>query len=183
MEDAFQGLDQQSIFTPITKKTWTVKNSKIIPNVMSDAFSLAMKPRRGPVCVNLPRNILAATNTYKINTNKPSFESESSLKGKNEKIKKAAKIINQASQFGTIAGGGIKYTAKYKEVIKLAELLNVPIVTAAGHGDAIPFNHKLHAGQMGPRGNPIASRLAKMTSASLTSLDAIGFPRGPICPA
>jgi thiamine pyrophosphate-dependent acetolactate synthase large subunit-like protein len=30
---------------------------------MSDAFSLAMKPRRGPVCVNLPRNILAATNT------------------------------------------------------------------------------------------------------------------------
>ena len=133
MEDAFQGLDQQSLFTPITKKTWTVKNSKIIPNVMSDAFSLAMKPRRGPVCVNLPRNILAATNTYKINTNKPSFESESSLKGKKEKIKKAAKIINQASQFVIIAGGGIKYTAKYKEVIKLAELLNAPIVLSLIH--------------------------------------------------
>jgi thiamine pyrophosphate-dependent acetolactate synthase large subunit-like protein len=115
MEDAFQGLDQQSLFTPITKKTWTVKNSKIIPNVMSDAFSLAMKPRRGPVCVNLPRNILAATNTYKINTNKSSFESESSLKGGNEKIKKAAKVINQASQFVIIAGGGIKYTAKYRK--------------------------------------------------------------------
>ena len=51
--------------------------------------------------------------------------------------------------------------AKYKEVIKLAELLNVPIVTAAGHGDAIPFNHKLNAGQMGPRGNPVASKLVK----------------------
>jgi thiamine pyrophosphate-dependent acetolactate synthase large subunit-like protein len=74
-------LDQQSLFTPITKKTWTVKNSKIIPNVMGDAFSLAMKPRRGPVCVNLPRNILAATNKYKIDTDKPSFESENSLKG------------------------------------------------------------------------------------------------------
>ena len=33
------------------------------------------------------------------------------------------------------------------------------MVTAAGHGDAIPFNHKLNAGQMGPRGNPIASEL------------------------
>ena len=42
MEDAFQGLDQQSLFTPITKKTWTIKNSKIIPDVMSDAFILAM---------------------------------------------------------------------------------------------------------------------------------------------
>jgi thiamine pyrophosphate-dependent acetolactate synthase large subunit-like protein len=170
-----KGLDQQSLFTPITKKTWTVKNSKIIPNVISDAFSLAMKPRRGPVCVNLPRNILAATNDYHINTNKPSFSNESTLRGKNENIKKAAKIINQAKQFVIIAGGGIKYTAKYKEVIKLAELLNVPIVTAAGHGDAIPFSHKLNAGQMGPRGNPVASRLVKEADVILAIGTRLGF--------
>ena len=175
MEDAFQGLDQQSLFTPITKKTWTVKNSKIIPKVMSDAFSLAMKPRRGPVCVNLPRNILASTNNYNINTNKPSFSSESSLRGKKENIKKTAKIINQAKQFVIIAGGGIKYTARYKEVIKLAELLNAPIVTAAGHGDAIPFNHKLNAGQMGPRGNPVASRLVKEADVILAIGTRLGF--------
>ena len=30
VEDAFQGLDQQSLFTPITKKTWTVKNLSLI---------------------------------------------------------------------------------------------------------------------------------------------------------
>ena len=75
MEDAFQGLDQQSLFTPITKKTWTIKNSKIIPKIMSDAFNLAMSPRRGPVCVNLPRNILAASNSYNINIKKPSLNS------------------------------------------------------------------------------------------------------------
>ena len=98
MEDAFQGLDQQSLFTPITKKTWTVKNTKIIPNVISDAFSLAMKPRRGPVCINLPRNILAATNTYKINTNRSSFENDSSLKGSNEKIKNHPKIKSTRQQ-------------------------------------------------------------------------------------
>ena len=35
--------------------------SKIIPNVISVMLlSLAMTPRRGPVCVNLPRNILAS---------------------------------------------------------------------------------------------------------------------------
>jgi len=175
MEDAFQGLDQQSLFTPITKKTWTIKNSKIIPNVISDAFNFAMKPRRGPVCINLPRNILAETNNYNINTNKPSFKNESNLKGNNEKIKKAAKIINQAKQFVIIAGGGIKYTAKYKEVIKLAELLNIPIVTAAGHGDAIPFNHKLNAGQMGPRGNPVASRLIKEADVILAIGTRLGF--------
>ena len=51
MEDAFQGLDQQSLFNPITKKTWTVKKASHIPKVFSDAFNLAMSPRRGPVCI------------------------------------------------------------------------------------------------------------------------------------
>jgi len=175
MEDAFQGLDQQSLFTTITKKTWTVKNSKVIPNIMSDAFSLAMKPRRGPVCVNLPRNVLSASNSYNINTNKPSFSNESNIKSSSEKIKKASKIIRQSKKFVIIAGGGIKYTAKYKEVIKLAELLNVPIVTAAGHGDAVPFNHKLNAGQMGPRGNPVASRLVKEADVILAIGTRLGF--------
>ena len=157
------------------QKTWTVKNSKLIPNVISDAFSLAMKPRRGPVCINLPRNILAASNNYNINTNKISFKYESNLKGKIEKIKKAAKIICEAKQFVIIAGAGIKYTSKYKEVIKLAELLNIPMVTSAGHGDAIPFNHKLNAGQMGPRGNPVASRLVKEADVILAIGTRLGF--------
>ena len=175
MEDAFQGLDQQSLFAPITKKTWTVKNSKTIPKIMSDAFNLAMKPRRGPVCVNLPRNILAASNSYNINTEKPSFTNESKQRGNNDNIKKAVKLIGTSKCSVIIVGAGIKYNSKYKEVIKLAELCNIPIVTAAGHGDAIPFDHKLNAGQMGPRGNPVASRLVKNADVILAIGTRLGF--------
>ena len=175
MEDAFQGLDQQSLFTPITKKTWTIKNSKIIPKIMSDAFSLAMKPRKGPVCVNLPRNILAASNSYNINTKKQSFTNESKQKGNKENITKAAKLLGSSKCSVIIVGAGIKYNSKYKEVIKLAELCNLPIVTAAGHGDAIPFGHKLNAGQMGPRGNPVASRLVKNADIILAIGTRLGF--------
>jgi thiamine pyrophosphate-dependent acetolactate synthase large subunit-like protein len=102
-----------------------------------------MKPRRGPVCVNLPRNILQQQTLIKSILISPLLKARVVLKVTMRKLKKAAKIINQANQFVIIAGGGIKYTSKYKEVIKLAELLNIPIVTAAGHGDAIPFSHKL----------------------------------------
>ena len=174
MEDAFQGLDQQSLFSPITKKTWTVTNTKKIPSIFNNAFSLAMSPRRGPVCINLPRNILAASEKFKIN-NKASYESESSVKGELNKIIKAVKIIKDSKKTVIIAGGGIKYTGKYKEVIKLAELLNIPMVTAAGHGDAIPFNHKLNAGQMGPRGNPVASRLVKEADVIIALGTRLGF--------
>ena len=175
MEDAFQGLDQQSLFKPITKKTWTVKNVKNIPQVFSDAFKLAMSSRRGPVCINLPRNILSNKSKYKINENIKSYENQSSIKAKSNSIKKAVKIISKSIKGVIVAGGGIKYNSKYKEVIKLSKLLNIPIVTAAGHGDAIPYNYKLNAGQMGPRGNPVASKLVKEADVIIALGTRLGF--------
>jgi len=175
LEDAFQGLDQQSLFKPITKKTWTVKNVKKIPKIFSDAFKLAMSPRRGPVCINLPRNILSNRANFKINEKNESFDNQNSTKAKNFYVKKAVKIISNSKQVVIIAGGGIKYASKYKNVIKLANLLNAPIVTSAGHGDAIPFNHKLNAGQMGPRGNPVASKLVKKADVIIALGTRLGF--------
>ena len=49
------------------------------------------------------------------------------------------------------------------------------MVTTAGHGDAIPFNHKLNAGQMGPRGNPIASKLVKEADVIIALGTRLGF--------
>ena len=175
MEDAFQGLDQQSLFEPITKKTWTITNTKKIPKIFSDAFKLAMSPRRGPVCINLPRNILAASAKFNIDMKNKSFVSQSIIKAKLSSIEKSVELISNSKKIVIIAGAGIKYTSKYKNVIRLAELLNVPIVTSAGHGDAIPFNHKLNAGQMGPRGNPVASKLVKEADLILALGTRLGF--------
>ena len=175
VEDAFQGLDQQSLFKPITKKTWLVKNVKRIPETFSEAFKLAMSPRKGPVCINLPRNILAEKSKFKINENKISYENQSSMSAKSNLIIKAVKLISKSNKGIIIVGGGIKYNSKYKIIIKLAKLLNIPIITAAGHGDAIPFDHKLNAGQMGPRGNPVASRLAKEADVIIALGTRLGF--------
>ena len=175
IQDAFQGVDQQSLFKPITKKTWTITKVKNIPKTFSKAFNLAMSPRRGPVQLNLPRNILSETAKFNINRNEKSYETIDATKGKKNDIKKAVKIISSSTKPVIIAGGGIKYTGNYKEVIKLAELTNAPIVTAAGHGDAIPFNHKLNAGQMGPRGNPVASRLMKEADVIIALGTRLGF--------
>ena len=175
VQDAFQGIDQQSLFKPITKKTWTIRETKKIPKIFSKAFNLAMSPRRGPVQINLPRNILSNSKKFNINQNEKSYETDNFSKGRKKDIKKALKIINSAIKPVIIVGGGIKYKGKYSEVIKLAELLNSPMVTAAGHGDAIPFNYKLNAGQMGPRGNPVASRLVKEADVIIALGTRLGF--------
>ena len=175
VQDAFQGIDQQSLFKPITKKTWTITETKKIPKIFSKAFNLAMTPRRGPVQLNLPRNILSDSAKFNIDQNNKSYETDNFSKGKKKDIKNAVKIIHSAIKPVIIVGGGIKYRGEYNEVIKLAELLNSPIVTAAGHGDAIPFDYKLNAGQMGPRGNPVASRLVKEADVIIALGTRLGF--------
>jgi len=175
VQDAFQGIDQQSLFNPITKKTWTITETKKIPKIFSKAFNLAMSPRRGPVQINLPRNILSNSAKFKIDQNKKSYKSDNFTKARKKDIKKALKTINSAIKPVIIVGGGIKYKGNYGDVIKLAELLNSPIVTSAGHGDAIPFDYKLHAGQMGPRGNPVASRLVKEADVLIALGTRLGF--------
>ena len=175
IKDAFQGIDQQSLFEPITKKTWTVSKVKKIPKIFSKGFKLAMSPRRGPVQINLPRNILSEESTFSFNKNKKSYKTTDNTKGGANDIKQAIKIIGSAKKPVIIAGGGIKYNGNYKEVVKLAELINSPMVTSAGHGDAIPFGHKLNAGQMGPRGNSVASRLVKEADVIIAFGTRLGF--------
>ena len=57
--DAFQEVDQQALFTPITKKTWTVPSTDRVPEIFREAFRTALTPRCGPVQVNLPRDVLS----------------------------------------------------------------------------------------------------------------------------
>jgi len=175
MEDAFQGLDQQSLFTPVTKKTYTVKKTNKISSTLSEAFKSAMSPRRGPVCINLPRNILANKSLFKIDEKKKSYNNIYNIKAKHNFIKQVVNLLKKNKKIVIIVGAGIKYNSNHKPVTKLAEYLNIPIVTAAGHGDAIPFDHILNAGQMGPRGNPVASKLVKEASLILAIGTRLGF--------
>ncbi|MEJ8561596.1 thiamine pyrophosphate-binding protein [Yoonia sp. GPGPB17] len=58
--DAFQEVDQQSLFTPVTKKTWTAPSADRVPELFREAFRTALSPRQGPVQLNLPRDVLSA---------------------------------------------------------------------------------------------------------------------------
>ena len=175
VQDAFQGIDQQSLFKPITKKTWTVTETERIPEMFREAFHIAMKPRRGPVHINLPRNILSQSTKFKNFQHSQTNKSHKISSAKTNIIKKAAKMISSATQPVIIAGGGIKNTNGHTKVLELAKILNTPVVTSAGHGDAIPFSFSLNAGQMGPRGNPVASRLVKEADVILALGTRLGF--------
>ena len=171
-KSTFQEIDQQALFEPITKKTWTINQADKIPEIFQDAFKLALTPRYGPVHINLPRNILSSNTKFTIQNK---HQNKALPVASTDVLSKTIDLMLASSRPIIIVGGGIKNTSGYKEVINLANILNIPIVSSAGHGDAIPFNEKLYAGQMGPRGNPIASKLVKEADVILALGTRLGF--------
>ncbi len=173
--DAFQEVDQQALFGPVTKQTWTVTQTSRIPETCRDAFRQAMAYPRGPVQINLPRDILAGSSDY------PEFQAATRYRpggtpvASTDAIKKAVQLLNSASRPVIIAGGGIKNSRQSSETLNLAHYLNAPIVTSPGHGDAIAFDHPLNAGQMGPRGNPVASALTRQADVIIALGTRLGF--------
>ena len=173
--DAFQEVDQQALFTPVTKKTWTAPSADRVPELFREAFRTALTPRCGPVQLNLPRDVLAGSADLPPLQRHEVYRNTSVPAAQADQIARAAKILADAGQPVIIAGGGIKNTGDHDAALALAETLNCPIVTSPGHGDAIPFSHPLNAGQMGPRGNAVASRLVKEADVILALGTRLGF--------
>lgn len=173
--DAFQEVDQQSLFTPVTKKTWTAPSADRVPELFREAFRTALSPRQGPVQLNLPRDVLAAQADFPAMQAPMGYRNQSVPAAQADDVKTAAKMLSDATRPVIVAGGGIKNTRGHDAAIALAEALNCPIVTSPGHGDAISFGHRLNAGQMGPRGNAVASRLVKEADVILALGTRLGF--------
>jgi thiamine pyrophosphate-dependent acetolactate synthase large subunit-like protein len=173
--DAFQEVDQQALFTPITKKTWTVPSTDRVPEIFREAFRTALTPRCGPVQVNLPRDVLSGQAEFTTAPPPQHYRNMSLPLASSDDISTAAAMLAGAERPVIIAGGGIKNTNGHEAAILLAESLNAPIVTSPGHGDAVPFGHPLNAGQMGPRGNVVASRLVKEADVILALGTRLGF--------
>ena len=171
-KDAFQEVDQQKLFEPITKKTFSIKNTKSIAEDLNKALKLSMQGKWGPVHVNIPRDVLSGIEKY------DTFKVESKIETKkiNENdLEKIISLIDQSSKPVIVCGAGVKNSKTQKEIIYLSNNLNIPIVSSAGHGDVISYEHELYSGQMGPRGNKVASSLVQEADLILAIGTRLGF--------
>ena len=171
-KDAFQEVDQQKLFEPITKKTFSIKNTKSIAEDLNKALKLSMQGKWGPVHVNIPRDVLSGIEKY------DTFKVESKIETKkiNENdLEKIIYLIDQSSKPVIVCGAGVKNSNTQKEIIHLSNNLNIPIVSSAGHGDVISYENELYSGQMGPRGNKVASSLVQEADLILAIGTRLGF--------
>ena len=173
--DAFQEVDQQALFAPVTKKTWTVPQAKRIPEMVRQAFRTATSPRCGPVALNVARDMLAEVTDFEPPSGPAGRQPDGPGAGAADAIERAAALLAGARRPLILAGGGVKNGRCAADAIALAERLSAPIAMSPGHGDAIPGDHPLYAGQVGPRGNEVATGLAREADVILALGTRLGF--------
>jgi thiamine pyrophosphate-dependent acetolactate synthase large subunit-like protein len=173
--DAFQEVDQFSLLKPVTKKTYLVPSTARIPELVRDSFRTAMSPKRGPVAVNIPRDILSQS----VDSSEffsPKGRELDVLCGPSAKvIDKVVSLIRKAKAPLILAGGGVKNGRYGKAVEKLSSILHAPLATSPGHGDAVSASFENYAGQVGPRGNMVATELMQTADLILAIGTRIGF--------
>ena len=125
---------------------------------MRQAFRIALSGQRGPVHVDIPRDLLPT----KLELEFPppaSYRASSRQAPANGEILRALDLIEKAERPLILAGGGVKWSGATPQLIELAERFNLPVVTSDGHRDVMPNDHPLFFGQLGPRGSACAKAL------------------------
>jgi thiamine pyrophosphate-dependent acetolactate synthase large subunit-like protein len=174
--EGFQDLDQQGLLAAVTKRTYSASTTDMVYRLIRDAFRVALAPRRGPVHVNLPRDVLAGSATappvrLPIDRSRPAGLAAATQSD----INAAADLLARAARPFIVVGGGVKWEGRNEEALALAQLLGCPIGASAGHGDAIPTRHALSIGQVGPRGNPVATKALAEADVLLLLGTRLGF--------
>ena len=151
--DAFQEADIRGITMPITKHNYLITDPAHIPRAIAEAFHVARSGRPGPVLVDITKDALTATTTF---TWPPTFELPGYrpvTKPHAKQIKAAAELIRAAERPVLYVGGGVIRAEASAELLALAELTRIPVVTTLMARGAFPDSHELHLGMPGMHGS------------------------------
>jgi len=160
--DAFQEADIVGITMPITKHSFLVTRAEDIPETIASAYLIATTGRPGPVLVDVTKDaqVAKAPFVWPPKVDLPGYKPVTKAHGK--QIAAAAQMIAEAQKPVLYVGGGIIRSRASEELLKLAELINVPVVTTLMARGAFPDSHPQNLGMPGMHGTvPAVTALQK----------------------
>jgi acetolactate synthase-1/2/3 large subunit len=154
--DAFQEADISGITMPITKHNFLVRNGDEIAQVMAEAFHIAKSGRPGAVLVDIPKDVLQGQCTFSWPPviDLPGYKPNT--KPHSRQVREAAKLIAAARKPVLYVGGGVIRGEATAELLDLAELTGIPVVTTLMARGAFPDSHPQHMGMPGMHGTVAA---------------------------
>ncbi|MBE8955357.1 MAG: biosynthetic-type acetolactate synthase large subunit [Quinella sp. 2Q5] len=154
--DAFQETDILDITMPVTKHNFKVKDARQLVATIRQAFDIALSGRRGPVLVDIPRDIFFAEVDYRaqeVTEKIPATPDADFIICAAE----AAEEIAKAERPAVIVGGGAISAGASEEIIAFIEKFNLPVVSTLMGIGAVPHNHPQNLGFAGMHGKKAAN--------------------------
>ena len=156
-KDAFQSVDMVSIVSPVCKLAICPQNPKTAVDEVIHAIKVAKEGKPGPVVIDLPLDMQKC---------EVEFDPESYVPAKVENpkaspcaIKAAMEMLQEAKNPVILMGGGVIEAKAEKELVRFAEIMQIPVVTTYMARGGIPAEHPLNAGTPGIQvGQPIGNK-------------------------
>jgi thiamine pyrophosphate-dependent acetolactate synthase large subunit-like protein len=156
-KDAFQEFDLVAMFRPVTKLAVQVLQAERIAEILRTALRTAMSGRRGPVFVEIPRDVLSERVSAAPVVAPAAYRPTPPQPPNADAIHEAATLLRQAQRPILLVGGGVSWADANDLVLRLSEEYAVPTITAYGRNDAVPNTHPLYIGPLGRAGSPEAA--------------------------
>ncbi len=148
------GIDQTALYSSITKESFHLTNVKEIPFMLRRAFRVATSGKPGPVHIRVPVNIFHeegdVTDLY-AEKDYHSYPAHRPV-ADHSKIRAAIELLLQANKSVIVCGQGGLISKASKALLKLAELLQIPVGTTTPGKGVIAENHPLSLRVIGARG-------------------------------
>ncbi|MCS7464805.1 biosynthetic-type acetolactate synthase large subunit [Paenibacillus doosanensis] len=155
--DAFQEADIVSITMPITKHSYLVRDVQELPRIIHEAFYIANTGRKGPVLIDIPKDVSNHQLIYKrpLQLDIRGYKAESRIEP--DQIDRLVQAVRESERPVIIAGGGVVYSGASEELIEFVNRTQIPVTTTLlGHG-GFPSGHELWMGMAGMHGTYTAN--------------------------
>jgi len=176
-----QEFDSKDMYRPITKWVGYCTSTRRIPDYMAKAFRYADSGRKGPVLVDIADDALMLdVDEEQVPIIPPdSYRTTSRPYGEPELVRQATKWLMEAERPAILVGTGVLRADASEELVKFAELLNIPVCCAIGGKGAIPDDHPLCGGPIGYSFGSIAGADV-LLAIGVRFEDVLGFGKGDL---
>ncbi len=160
-KDSFQEVDIVGITQPVVKHNFVIRDIAELPRTLRKAFHIARTGRKGPVLVDIPKNIQVDKYEYDPNAEIDLFEREKPLpKFKKEDMEKAIEVINNSERPFIYAGGGILAAGAEEDLLALSKKIDGALGFSMMGITAVEYDYPLNLGMCGMHGK-YASNMAQ----------------------
>ena len=148
-KDSFQEAYIEGITMPITKHNYTVRRVEDLADTMRAAFRIAQSGRKGPVLVDIPKDITAASCEF---TPKAPELIRTVTQYNEEDVKKAAQMINESERPIVYFGGGVRSAAGCQPLRDLLEKTGMPATYTLMAAGVLSYGEPHNLGLLGMHG-------------------------------